>query len=71
VPKSDEHQYYSKNVATPRATNFTLSTGVHTKFVVTELYTQADAMGPLFVTVELAIDQYGFSNHPSIGSEEV
>jgi len=26
VPKSDEHQYFSKNAATPRATNFTLST---------------------------------------------
>ena len=26
TPKSDEHQYCSKNVATPGATNFTLST---------------------------------------------
>jgi len=26
APKSDEHQYCNKNVATPRATNFTLST---------------------------------------------
>jgi len=31
VPKSDEHQYCSKNATTPGATNFTLSTWVSYK----------------------------------------
>ena len=44
--------------------------GVHTNLEVTLLYTQADAMGPLFVTAMLVIYHYGFSNQPSIDSEE-
>ena len=45
--------------------------GVHTNLEVIVLYTQVDAMGPLFVSTELVIDHYGFSNQPSIDSEEV
>ncbi|MCY6488292.1 hypothetical protein, partial [Actinobacillus pleuropneumoniae] len=30
APKSDEPQYCSKNVATPKATNFNYQLGVHT-----------------------------------------
>jgi len=33
---------------------------------VTVLYMQEDVMDLLFVTAKLAIDHYGFSNHPSI-----
>jgi len=44
--------------------------GVRTNLEVTVLYTQADAMGPLFVTAKMAIDHYGFSNQPSIDSEK-
>jgi len=43
---------------------------VCTSLEVTVLYRQVDAMGPLFVTAKLAIDHYGFSNQPSIDSEE-
>ena len=43
---------------------------VHTNLEVTMLYTQVDAMGPLFVTAKVTIDHYGFSNQPSIASEE-
>jgi len=45
--------------------------GVHTNLEVTMLYTQEDAMGPLFVIADLKIDQYGFLNQPSINSKEV
>ena len=45
--------------------------GVRTNLEVTVLYTQKNAMGPLFVTVELAIDHYGFSNQTSIDSKEL
>ena len=44
--------------------------GFRTNLEVTVFYTQADAMGPLFVIAKLAIDHYGFSNQPSIDSEE-
>ena len=44
---------------------------VCTNLEVTVLYTQADAMGPLFVTAKLAIDHHRFSNQPSIDSEDV
>ena len=40
--------------------------GVRTNLEVRVLYTQADVMGPLF----LVIEHYGFSNQPSIDSEE-
>lgn len=43
---------------------------VCTNLEVTMLYTQADMMGPLFVTAELAIDHFDFSNQTSIDSEE-
>jgi len=43
--------------------------GFHTNLEVTVLYTQVDAMGPLFVTAKLAIDHYGFSNQPCIDSK--
>lgn len=43
---------------------------VHTSLEVTIRYTQVDAMGLLFVTAELAIDHYGFSNQPFIDLEE-
>jgi len=45
--------------------------GVRTNLEVIVLYTQVDVMGLLFVIAELAIDHYGFSNQPSIDSEEV
>ena len=43
---------------------------VHTNLEVTMLYAQVDVMGLLFVTAKLVIDHYGFSNQPSIDSEE-
>lgn len=45
--------------------------GVCTNLEVIVLYTKVDRMGPLFITIELEIDHYGFSNQPSIDSEEV
>jgi len=68
----DKHQYCSKNVPTPRGSPTVLyQPEVHTNVDVTVLYTQTYAMGPLFVTAELDIDHYGFSNQPSIDSDEV
>ena len=43
---------------------------VCTNLEVTVMYMQEDAVGPLFVTAELVIDHYGFSNQPSIDLEE-
>jgi len=43
---------------------------VRTNLEVTMLYTQVDAMGPLFVSAKLVIEHYGFSNQPSIDSKE-
>ena len=40
MPKSDELQYCSKDLVTPRATKFTSSTRVRTNLEVTMLYTQ-------------------------------
>jgi len=56
VPKSDEHQYCNKNVATLVLPAFLYQLGVRTNFEVTVLYTQVKVMVLSFVTVQLARD---------------
>ena len=68
VPKSDEHQYCSKNVATPGLPTLLYQPGVRTNLEVTVLYTQVKVMVLPFVTcstVEIPLgvfklDFYGF-----------
>jgi len=56
VPKSNEPRYCRKNVATPKATNFTYQPGVHTNLEVTVLYTQVEVKVLPVVTAHLERD---------------
>ena len=55
----DEPRYCIKNVATPKATNFTYQSGVRTNLEVTVLYTQLEAKVLTVVTAHLESDAKG------------
>lgn len=56
MPKGDEHQYCSKNVATLGLPALLYQPGVHTNLEVIVLYTQVKVMVMPFVIVQLAGD---------------
>lgn len=59
MPKNDKLSYCNKNVATPRATNFTYQPRVHKNLEVTMLFAQVKVKVLHVVTINLARDPRG------------
>ena len=70
APKSDEHQYCSKTVATPRATSFTLSTRGSYKLGGDSVVYTSKSDGSAFCHCSDGERPLGFSSQTSMDSEE-